>query len=402
MFMNRRLLSLVFLFVIWLEKGGRGVTKMLAVQVNIFMVILLLSVAVHAYINFNRRERTQQAFFGLLLLTIVVLVLEILRILLNSPSYQNLLVLHKIVDTAGFAVAPLVSAAAALFVYHRVKRHAMVRTGKPFWLSLPLFINTFFALGSFQFNWIFHITNENLYARGPLFFLSPISVFFYYGLALWILYGNRRRLVSTELFSLTLLAVLPLLLSAFQLYYFVYLTIWNSLAIAVTINYMFLLHNQTRIDPLTGLGNRLAHDEYLASMSRKGQLVLAVVNIDLDNFKNINNAYGHHEGDRVLRAFAQELKAVFEGFGEPLRVGGDEFIVWVHSNDRTRIEGYLKTLTLRLSGGKTVRRLPYPVSFSYGITVFNDGYKNLHEFIQHSDRLMYEAKHRKRLRSLWA
>jgi diguanylate cyclase (GGDEF)-like protein len=402
MFMNRRLLSLVFLFAIWLEKGGSGVTKMIEVQVNIFMVILLLSVAVHAYLNFNRRERAQQAFFGLLVLTILVLVLEILSVLLNSPSYQNLLVLHKIVDAAGFAIAPLVSAAVALFVYHRAKQHAMVRAGQKKWLSLPLLINTFFALGSYQYNWIFHITNENLYVRGPLFFLSPISVCFYYGLAFWILYGNRRRIVSTELFSLTLLAAIPLLLSAFQLYYFVYLTIWNSLAIAVTINYMFILHNQTRIDPLTGLGNRLAHDEYLASMSRKSKLVVAVVNIDLDNFKNINNAYGHHEGDRVLRAFAQELKAVFEGFGEPLRVGGDEFIVWVHTNDRALIEGYLKTLTTRLSAGKSVRQLPYPVSFSYGITVFSDSYKNLQEFIQHSDRLMYEAKHRKRLHSQWA
>ena len=375
---------------------------MIEVQVNVFMVILLLSIAVHAYLNFNRRESAQQSFFGLLLLTILVLVLEILSVLLNSPSHKNLLTLHKIVDTAGFAIAPMVSAAAALFVYHRTKRHAMIRPGKTYWLFVPLLVNAVFALGSYHYNWIFHITSENLYVRGPLFFVSPMSVFFYYGLALWILHINRRKIVTAELFSLTLLAVMPLLLSVFQLYYFVYLTIWNSLAIAITINYMFLLHNQTRIDPLTGLGNRLAHDEYLASMSRKNQLVLAVVNIDLDNFKNINNAYGHHEGDRVLRAFAQELKAVFEGFGEPIRVGGDEFIVWVHTNDRALIEGYLKTLNNRLSAGKSVRRLPYPVSFSYGITVFNDGYKNLQEFIQHSDRLMYEAKHRKRLRSLWA
>jgi diguanylate cyclase (GGDEF)-like protein len=400
--MDRRLLSLVFLFAISLAKGGSERTKMVAVQVNVFMVMLLLSITVHAYLNFNRRERAQQSFFGLLLLTILVLVLEILSVLLNSPGYQNLLILHKIVDTVGFAISPLVSAAAALFVCHRIKLHAMIRPGKNYWLLAPLLVNAVFSLGSYHYNWIFQITSENLYIRGPLFFVSPLSVFFYYGLALWILHSNRCKIVTAELFSLTLLAVMPLLLSVFQLYYFVYLTIWNSLAIAVTINYMFLLHNQTRIDPLTGLGNRLAHDEYLASMSRKSPLVLAVVNIDLDNFKNINNAYGHHEGDRVLRAFAQELKAVFEGFGEPIRVGGDEFIVWVHTDDRALIESYLKTLIVKLSAGKSVRQLPYPVSFSYGITVFNDGYKNLQEFIQHSDRLMYEAKHKKRLRSLWA
>lgn len=375
---------------------------MIAVQLNIFMVILLLSIAVHAYLHQDRNDRVRQSFFGLTMLTLLVLVLEILSVMLNSSSYVKFITLHKIVDTAGFTIAPIVSAAAAFYVYQRVKRHALIQPGRKIWLVAPILVNTFFSLGSYQYNWIFHITSENLYVRGPLFFVSPVSVFFYYGLALWFLYRNRRRIISAELFSLTLLAVIPLLLSAFQLYYFVYLTIWNSLAIAVTINYIFILHNQTRIDPLTGLGNRLAFDEYLASMSRKNTLTLAVVNIDLDDFKKINNVYGHHTGDRVLRVFAQELKSVFEGFGEPLRVGGDEFIVWVHTNDRAQIEGYLKRLTDRLRTGKTAQRLQCPLSFSYGITVFNDGYKNLQEFVQHSDRLMYEAKHRKRLRSLWA
>lgn len=375
---------------------------MIAVQLNIFMVILLLSIAVHAYLSFDRSDRAKMSFGMLIWITISVLILEICSVLLNSASYKNLIVVHKMVDSAGFFIAPLVSATAALHVYHRIKRQAMIRAAKNYWLSLPLIVNAFFALGSFHFNWIFHITDDNLYVRGPLFLLSPLAVFFYYGLILWLLYTNRHKIIKSELFSLALLAVFPMLLSVFQLYYFVYLTIWNSLAIAVTINYMFLLHNQTRVDPLTGLGNRLAHDEYLAAMSRKSKPELAVVNIDLDDFKNINNAYGHHEGDRVLKVFAQELKSVFAGFGEPIRVGGDEFIIWVQSNDRELIESYLKKLTNRLGSEKPLRHLPFPVRFSYGITVFHDGYDSLQEFVQHSDRLMYEAKHKKRLRSLWA
>lgn len=369
---------------------------MIEVQVNIFMAILLIGIAVHAYLNLDRKERAQQFFFGLILLTIVVLVLEIVSVLLNSDSYKNLLQFRKMVDAVGFSLAPMVSAAAALYVYHRVQRRAMITAGWNFWLSLPLFINMVVALGSYHYNWIFGITSEHMYARGPLFFISPVSVFFYYSLILWLLYVNRRKILTGELPALALIAVFPLVLSVFQLYYFVYLTIWNSLAIAVAIHYMCILHNQIRIDPLTGLGNRLAYDELLANMSRKGKLALAVVNIDLDDFKNINNVYGHHEGDRVLRAFAQELKAVFEGFGEPIRIGGDEFIVWIYTNDQELIESHLKTLETTLSVGKPSRQLRCPVAFSYGVTVFNDSYNSLQEFVQHSDRLMYAEKFRKR------
>jgi len=214
---------------------------------------------------------------------------------------------------------------------------------------------------------------------------------------LWVLYDNRTKINGEERVMLGLFSVIPFLLSVFQLYYFVYLTIWNSLAIAVVMNYIFILHNQTKIDPLTGLGNRLAYDEYMANLSHKSKLVLAVVNIDLDDFKSINNLYGHHEGDQVLRAFAGELKAVFDEIGTPIRVGGDEFIVWIRENNPVIIEQYMATLTDRVKNYNEKMGRPYQVGFSYGVTVYNDQYGDLQELVQHSDRLMYEEKQKKQV-----
>lgn len=370
---------------------------MIEAQVNIFMALLLGSIAMHAYLKFNRKEPMHQLFFSLILLTIAILLLEMLSVLLNSASYVNFLVLHKLVDTAGFALAPLIPIVAALYVYKRTNRYIRLNFSKALWLGAPAFGNAVISLASYQYNWIFSITSENLYLRGPLFFVSPMSIFFYYCMILWVLYDNRTKINHEELVTLSLFSVIPFLLSVFQLYYFVYLTIWNSLAIAIVMNYIFILHNQTKIDPLTGLGNRLAYDEYMASLSHKSKLVLSVVNIDLDDFKSINNLYGHHEGDKVLRAFASELKAVFDGVGLPIRVGGDEFIVWIRENNPAIIEQYMATLTDRVKTYNEKTGRPYQVSFSYGMTVLNEQYNDLQELVQHSDKLMYEEKQRKQI-----
>ncbi|MPN32347.1 Cyclic di-GMP phosphodiesterase PdeR [bioreactor metagenome] len=189
-----------------------------------------------------------------------------------------------------------------------------------------------------------------------------------------------------------MLTVIPALLSIFQLYYFVYLTIWNSVAIAVVINYVFLVHSQTKIDSLTGLGNRIAYNDHIAILGRKSNVVLAVINIDLDEFKSINDTYGHHEGDQVLKVFARQLENVFEENGVSIRLGGDEFMVLVYENQREILEKHIKTLNHNIKEYNETSNLPYGIKFSYGMAILDHTYHSVQELIQHSDKLMYEAK----------
>lgn len=365
---------------------------MLAIQMNIFMVILLFSIAVHAYFKLNRKEQADKLFSALILLTIVILILEILSVVLNSGYYINFISMHKLVDTLGFTLTPLVPIFAVLYVYKKTHKYKKINTKKFFWLSVPFIINSILSLGSYHLNWIFAITDENIYVRGPLFFVSPMISYFYYMLNLLFLYVNRRRLNKEELLIYSLLTVIPAVMSNFQLYYFIYLTIWNSIAIAIIINYIFIVHSQTKLDPLTGLGNRVAYNEYLANLNRQSNLVLAVINIDLDNFKSINDACGHHEGDKVLRLFAGQLEDVFEGKGIAIRLGGDEFIVLIHENNKDVLEKYIKTLMNKVNAYNETSGMPYRLQFSYGMTIFNNTYESIDALIQHSDKLMYEQK----------
>ena len=78
------------------------------IQLNIFMVILLSSLAVHAWFKLDRKQTVHKLFVTLMFLTILILILEMLSVLLNSNMYINFITAHKMVNTLGFLLAPLV------------------------------------------------------------------------------------------------------------------------------------------------------------------------------------------------------------------------------------------------------------------------------------------------------
>ncbi|GLY20029.1 hypothetical protein Kisp01_70430 [Kineosporia sp. NBRC 101677] len=92
-----------------------------------------------------------------------------------------------------------------------------------------------------------------------------------------------------------------------------------------------LARRQARTDPLTGLGNRTALAEALAETSCGASTTLMMGLIDLDDFKPINDTYGHDAGDQVLRVVASRLHHAMAGHGSAYRLGGDEFaVLWTY------------------------------------------------------------------------
>src|SRR6202043_1260092 len=95
-------------------------------------------------------------------------------------------------------------------------------------------------------------------------------------------------------------------------------------------DHSYILRNLAMIDPLTGLYNRRFAEQRLAAevarSERRGH-PLTVLTLDLNNFKEINDTYGHPAGDQVLQEFASRLNKVIRGADLAVRLGGDEFLV---------------------------------------------------------------------------
>ena len=162
-----------------------------------------------------------------------------------------------------------------------------------------------------------------------------------------------------------------------------------------------LLRNQRHLnhlanhDALTGLPNRRFLRSYLeqALPARSTEGGLAVLLLDLDNFKAINDSYGHNVGDELLVEVAQQLKKFVGPRGIVARLGGDEFVI-VLSEAVTRdvaasaADALLRVLTVPLRvAGRVIS-----TSVSIGVTLFPEDSGDLESVLRNADLAMYEAK----------
>lgn len=149
-------------------------------------------------------------------------------------------------------------------------------------------------------------------------------------------------------------------------------------------------------DPLTGLPNRLLFSERIhnALAEEVPYRILAIVMIDLDNFKLINEMHGHEAGDKVLLEVARQLNEATRDSDIVARLGGDEFAILL--NELTGEESChqtLERLRVSLSNPYMIDGLKLHLSASIGATLFPADNADADGLLRHADEAMYLAKH---------
>src|SRR5215212_4261157 len=162
------------------------------------------------------------------------------------------------------------------------------------------------------------------------------------------------------------------------------------------------LHHQAFHDPLTGLPNRtlfmdrLEHAVTLAN--RRGRKV-AVLFIDLDNFKVVNDSLGHNAGDQLLIAVAERLKACLRSEDTAARLGGDEFTILVEDivsvGEVVQLAGRIADI---LQPPFALEEQEVVPTVSTGIALSNSAHEQPADLLRHADLAMYRAKHRGKAR----
>lgn len=146
------------------------------------------------------------------------------------------------------------------------------------------------------------------------------------------------------------------------------------------------LRTTIREDPLTQLANRRYWDERVAEeveRARREGNPLSLVLIDIDDFKEVNDQFGHQAGDRLLCQLAQGWQSLIRGSGDFLaRLGGDEFGLLVPNSD----EHAINLITQKLHGVS-----PDGISCSYGLATW-DGCETVTQLFRRADEALYEAK----------
>lgn len=156
------------------------------------------------------------------------------------------------------------------------------------------------------------------------------------------------------------------------------------------------LEHLAHFDALTDLPNRILLSDRLHQamvLSQRTQKSLAVLYLDLDGFKDINDEHGHNAGDQVLIAISQNMKAALRSVDTLARIGGDEYVVVLADVQGPHQCGLMVEKILRACAEPiVVQDKILQVSASIGVTIYPQDNVDADQLLRHADRAMYEAK----------
>lgn len=321
--------------------------------------------------------KQKRGFFCAFILIAAVSVLEVITLAVDGapPGYRWL---NIVSNYLGFGLSPGV---AVCLVYVLDKKTA-IRRGLRIAIYCEIVYLIFLAV-SVPSGLVFSVSAENIYSRGPYFY---IYVFMYFVAIMYLSistiitakeFQNRSRgLIYPLIFFLTAETIIQVTLPDLHV-------TWLCVTLLSILYFIYCNEMWTQLDSLTGLLNQNSYLNRTAEMKRTGGVLIV---FDVDDFKNVNDQYGHLKGDICLSEIADCIKKVYAKLGYCYRIGGDEFCVLMKNVDQQ--ENCLKKFIELLEEKRS--RLDFLPTVSFGSCVFSG--EDILTIKDRADQNMYRFK----------
>ena len=170
--------------------------------------------------------------------------------------------------------------------------------------------------------------------------------------------------------------------------------------VMLLIFYIQNMQTLVSVDSLTRLNNRGQIDRFMEQARFKENVTVSAMMIDIDHFKQINDTWGHAEGDKALILDSDTLKQAAERLESPVfigRYGGDEFTVFIQSiKENEGPEQMAEAIRTGLREKQAGSKLPYELNVSIGWEILKEKNDNLESCLARADQKLYEIKHARR------
>jgi len=370
------------------------------VELDVFATAVLLIVLVSSRIS-TPRLASGRRFRSIVLLTIGVLFCDAVGMLPSGQSFPGAAALLWGSNFLYFVLSGAI--AFSWLVYSLVELKPSLRISTLDWIgiSFPFFVLMAADGASFRYKLLFFIDSANFYHRGPYFYLQTVVCFGYLLTSAAValvqmcketLLEKRRRCLWMGTF-----VVMPLIGGTLQILHYGLLLLWPCTALSLLLVYVGIQNQQISLDSLTELNNRGRFDRHLYNRCNAydGKPLLFLFLLDVDNFKSINDRWGHVVGDEALIQASQLLKSVFAGRNAFLaRYGGDEFAAIFSCEDADEVAGVLADMEDKQQCfNNAPGHPPYELRFSIGCAQYDpQRHTDCARFIADADMRMYQQK----------
>ena len=258
-------------------------------------------------------------------------------------------------------------------------------------LAVPAGLLIASLIGNIWGKYYFYVDDQNAYHRLPavyIFYLYLILCAIY---TLWLYYSYKSRHGETAFFPVYMYLAPILITSILQMLFYGISLAWLGSALGIVAVSMSLQQQKAYIDELTGLYNRLFLNHILYKMMRNNADFFGIM-MDLNDFKAINDNYGHSSGDSALVDAASVFRKSLNNDSLAFRYAGDEFIIIIKTSKLDDVLQIEKNIQENIYDFNENSDHPYVLSVAFGHDRFDKEKDNEDSFLNKIDHAMYQAK----------
>ena len=263
-------------------------------------------------------------------------------------------------------------------------------------ITVFLFIYTISLIPNFSEGYYFYISKDNLYMPGILYMIQIFIGYLPIIIILIDLSLASKSIKRIQIFLTFTFVILSAVGAAIDIILGTTNLIWPCITAAVLYVYFFLIRTDSKIDSLTGIGNRNSFNEYLFSIENQSNKdEYAFVLLDLVYFREINDKLGYIQGDNALRDISSIIKGCIRNTDFAARIGADEFVLVTAGTDD--VQKIIDRINESIENQNVKRIRPYQLHISYSYDIFkNDTGWTIREFLAQLESDMSKSKESRR------
>lgn len=364
------------------------------VVVNIYSIAILIIIYILSLKQEEKESLQNKIYKRIIQITMIMLVIDILSRFDGNPG-----TIYSAINHFGnfmiFLLNPVVPSLWLLYVHDQVY-HKEEKTRQ---LSYPILainlLNIVVLVLTQFFGWYYYIDSDNIYHRGNLFGLAVTITMMLVLVTFAFIIFNREKIDNKHYFALVFFAIPPTLCIILQAMFYGISIILNGIVLSLLIVFLNIQNQNIYTDYLTGINNRKNLEIYLKTRinSCTENKTFSAIMLDLNNFKTINDTFGHDMGDNALQITATLLESCLGSNDFIARYGGDEFCIVLDASNRISLEKIICRINSCIEKYNESSEQPYKLGLSMGYAVYDyHSYMDTEEFQKQIDTMMYENK----------
>ncbi|QLY78548.1 GGDEF domain-containing protein [Clostridium intestinale] len=362
---------------------------------NTVSLIILVFIFLNIRSSSENISMQYKLFKAMILANIGMIIIDAFAWKFNGLKGSMNLTLNTGFNFLLYVLEPIPPSLSVLYTsYHVFSSDVKVKEKRKI-LMVFLLLNLMICIISLFTGSFFYVDQNNIYHRGPYF---ALHVAYCYGLLIYSLMYliKHKQCIEKRKYISMLVYFIPMAIgTTIQVLFYGYSLNWVGMMLSLLIIYFNIQNRGINTDYLTGIYNRRQLDEYIKERIKNSteNKSFSAILLDLNEFKSINDRFGHKIGDEALKDSVEIIRRSLNTDDFIARFGGDEFVIITDIYNGQTLDKVVNRIRKNVENFNVSNLKPYNLNFSIGYDIYSCNSKmEADEFFKHIDMLMYENK----------